>query len=76
MGGRPSNLKGVCAILYPVLVVLSMMLTVILFKTGGGSSQLGVAVGSPVYQYKISDVIDRVRKMVGERTSSDDFRER
>lgn len=55
---------------------MATMLSIILFKTGGGCSQVGVAVGSPFYQYKISDVIDRVRKMVGERTSSDDFTER
>ena len=76
VGGRPSNLQGVFAMIYPVFVVLSMMLSLILFKTGGGPSRLGVAVGSPVYQYRISDVVDRVRKIVGERTTSDDFRER
>ncbi|CAN0248340.1 unnamed protein product [Ectocarpus sp. 6 AP-2014] len=76
LGGRASNLQGVFAMVYPVFVVLSMMLSLILLKTGGGPSKLGVAVGSPVYQYRISDVVDRVRKIVGERTTSDDFRER
>lgn len=76
LGGKPSNLQGVFAMVHPVLVVLSMVLSFILFQTGGGPSRLGVAVGSPVYQYRISDVVDRVRHIVGERTTSDDFRER
>ncbi|CAM9102662.1 unnamed protein product [Ectocarpus sp. 8 AP-2014] len=76
MGGKPSNKHGVFAMVYPMFVILSMILSLIVLKTGGGPSRLGVAVGSPVYQYRISDVVDRVRKIVGERTASDDFRER
>lgn len=76
LGGGPSDLQGVFAMVYPVFVMLSMMLSLILFKTGGAPSGVGVALGSPVYQYRISDVADRVRTMVGERTRSDDLRER
>ncbi|CAM9104526.1 unnamed protein product [Ectocarpus sp. 12 AP-2014] len=76
LGGKPSNLKGLFALIYPAFVTMSLTLTLILFKTGGGPARLGVGANSLVNQYRLSDVIDRVRNIVGERTSSDDFRER
>lgn len=76
LGGRPSNVQGVFAMIYPPLVVLAMATSWFLYQIGRTSSKLGVSGSHPVYQYRLVDVIDRVRNIVGERTSSDDFRER
>lgn len=86
MGGRPSNIHGVLALLYPLLFVVSMSLTFMLYRDVppsvafaffAGPSRLGASGNQPVYQYRLTDVIDRVRGIVADRmkTSSDDFRE-
>lgn len=88
LGGRPSNVQGLLALLYPILLPVSMVLTFILYHElplsvvlafFGGTSRLGASGNNqPVYQYRLNDVIDRVREIVGDRInqSSDDFRER
>ena len=76
LGGKPSNSQGVFAMIYPPLVIGAMALSFLFFQIGRTSSRLGVSGSHPVYQYRLVDVIDRVRHIVGERTSSDDFRER
>lgn len=87
MGGRPSNLKGLLGLLYPLLLTVSMVLTFMLYQNippsmlftfFTGASRLGASGNQPVYQYRLNDVIDRVREIVGDRInqSSDDFRER
>lgn len=87
MGGKPSNLKGLLGLFYPLLLTVSMVLTfmmyqsippTMLFAFLTGPSRLGASGNQPVYQYRLNDVIDRVREIVGDRInqSSDDFRER
>lgn len=87
MGGKPSNLKGLFALIYHLLLPASMVLTFMLYREippsmlltlARGSSRLGASWNHPVYQYRLNDVIDRVRDIVGDRInhSSDDFRER
>ena len=87
MGGKPSNLKGLFGLIYPLLLAMSMVLTfmlyqsippTMLFEFFSGTSRLGASGNQPVYQYRLNDVIDRVREIVGDRInqSSDDFRER
>lgn len=76
LGGKPSNTQGVFAMIYPPLVLSLMAVSWILYTAGRSRSRLGVSESHPVYQYRLNDVIDRVRNIVGERTSSDDFRER
>lgn len=76
LGGKPSNMQGVFALFYIPLVVLPMVLSAILLQISSHGSQLGVSSTNPVYQYRLSDVIDRVRTAVGERTSEDDYIER
>ncbi len=87
MGGNPSNVQGLLAFMYPLLLLAShaysFMLynsippqAVLLFLTG--PSRLGASGNHPVYQYRLNDVIDRVRSIVGDRIqkTSDDVRER
>lgn len=87
MGGKPSNLKGLLGLLYPLLLMVSMVLTFMVYNDlppsmllafFAGSSRLGASGNQPVYQYRLNDVIDRVREIVGDRInqSSDDLRER
>lgn len=76
LGGKPSNMQGVFAMIYIPLVLVPMVLSAILLQIGNYGSRLGVSSNNPVYQYRLSDVIDRVREVVGERTSGDDFIER
>ena len=92
MGGKPSNLKGLFAIAYHLLLPMSAVLTYMLFREiplhtlvvlakgflRQDGSRLGASGNQPVYQYRLNDVIDRVRDIVGDRinNSSDDFRER
>jgi len=87
MGGKPSNLKGLLALLYPVLLILSMVITFMLYSDlppnmllafFTGTSRLGASGNQPVYQYRLNDVVDRVREIVGNRINqtSDDFKER
>lgn len=87
LGGRPSNIQGFLTLLYPILLPASMVLTFILYKElplsvvlafFGGTSRLGASGNQPVYQYRLNDVVDRVREIVADRInqSSDDFRER
>lgn len=75
MGGRPSNLQGVLALIYPLLLVVSMSLTFMLYRDVPPS----VVGNQPVYQYRLNDVIDRVRGIVVDRMNhgpAEDFRER
>ena len=76
LGGRPSNKQGVFAMFYIPLVLLPMVLSAILLQITSHESRLGVSSNNPVYQYRLSDVIDRVRAVVGERTAEDDVIER
>lgn len=88
MGGRPSNLKGLLSMIYPAALALSMVLTFMLFNNippvtvwqtlMSAPSRLGASGNHPVYQYRLNDVIDRVREIVGDRISetTDDLRER
>lgn len=87
LGGRPSNVQGMLALLYPILLPVSMVLTFILYNElplsvvlafFGNTSRLGASGNQPVYQYRLNDVIDRVREIVGDRInqSSNDLRER
>lgn len=87
MGGKPSNVKGLVGLLYPLLLTVSVVLTFMLYQSIPpttlfafltGTSRLGASGNQPVYQYRLNDVIDRVREIVGDRInqSSDDFRER
>lgn len=87
VGGRPSNLQGLLALLYPLLLVASVSLTFMLYRDippgvvfafFAGPSRLGASGNQPVYQYRLNDVIDRVREIVGDRVNqgADDSRER
>lgn len=88
VGGKPSNLRGVLAFLYPLLLLLSHVYSAMLYNNVPprmllsfltGPSRLGASGNNhPVYQYRLSDVLDRVRDIVGDRiqSSADDTRER
>ena len=45
-----------------------------------GGSRLGASGNQPVYQYRLNDVVDRVREIVNDRmkqpSPDDDYRER
>lgn len=87
MGGKSSNLKGVLSMIYPPVLLSLMVVTFMLFRDippsmllyiMSGPSRLGASGNHPVYQYRLNDVIDRVREIVGDRVNqgADDFRER
>jgi len=82
MGGKPSNVHGVVALFYPLILVLLLLMTFMLYNKlppalllqfligGGGPRRLGASGNHPVYQYRLNDVIDRVREIVGDRMKS------
>jgi hypothetical protein len=90
MGGKPSNMQGLIALVYPVLLLSSMAMSFMLYNNfppqmlflflsgGGGPRRLGASGNQPIYQYRLSDVVDRVREIVGDRMNhgSGDLRER
>lgn len=88
MGGRPSNVKGLFSMIYPVALALSVALSFMFFNNippmtvwqalMNAPSRLGASGNHPVYQYRLNDVIDRVREVVGDRfkETSADLRER
>ncbi|CAM9092876.1 unnamed protein product [Ectocarpus sp. 12 AP-2014] len=88
MGGRPSNAKGLMALIYPAALALSVAVSFMLFHNlppmtvwhtlMNAPSRLGASGNHPVHQYRLNDVIDRVREIVGDRLqeTSDDLRER
>lgn len=76
MGGSPSNLHGSLALMYPAITGASVALTYMLYSDIPPSvmvellkegSRLGASGNQPVYQYRLNDVIDRVRKIVHDR---------
>lgn len=77
LGGSPSNAHGIFALLYPLFLAMSVALMLVA-SAGTQTSMLGASQKKHVYQYRLNDVIDRVRDIVGDRISrsSDDHRER
>ncbi|CAM9206429.1 unnamed protein product [Pylaiella littoralis] len=84
---RRFALGGKLALLYPLLLALSAVPLLVLCAGAKGAEGARGANGlgasrqkpkKPVYQYRLNDVIDRVRDIVGDRIgrSPDDFRER
>lgn len=89
LGGSPSSLHGSLALMYPAIVAASVALTYVLYsdippsvvlELLKGGSRLGASGNQPVYQYRLNDVVDRVREIVRDRVKQpspdDDFRER
>lgn len=89
LGGKPSNLSGVLSMVYPLVLAGSVVTSYLLFHDIspqialtflplGGPSRLGASGNQPVYQYRLSDVVDRLRHIVRDRVvraPGDDFRE-
>lgn len=89
LGGSPSNLHGSLALMYPLIMVALVAATYMLYSDMPptvvlqllkGGSRLGASGNHPVYQYRLNDVIDRVREIVDHRmkqpSPKDDFRQR
>lgn len=89
LGGSPSNLHGSLALMYPPIMAALVAVTYMLYsdippgvvlELLKGGSRLGASGNQPVYQYRLNDVIDRVREIVSDRmkhpTADDDYRER
>ncbi|CAM9099749.1 unnamed protein product [Sphacelaria rigidula] len=90
MRGKPSNMQGLFVLVYPVLLLSSMALSFMLYNNippqmlllflsgGGGPRRLGAFGNQPIHQYRLSDVVDRVREIVGDRMNQGlyDVRER
>lgn len=88
LGGSPSNLHGSMALVYPATMAVLVALTYVLYndippsmalELLKGGSRLGASGNQPVYQYRLQDVVDRVREIVHDRmkqpSPDDDFRE-